>query len=171
MIIQANIGERANMPKPFAKMSQTFCRWRAERTARRGTRPRCYRRTGQRPVDKIVTIRGGRPCRTLETLESHFHARISLARFNHAALNATDVDASIAFYTQVLGFYEVSRPGFTFAGSWLYSDGLGMMLHLIQDERFTPTTTRDNTRRHHLAFRVADIDRTLEQLAELDSCH
>lgn len=91
---------------------------------------------------------------------------ISLARFNHAALNATDVDASIAFYTQVLGFYEVSRPGFTFAGSWLYSDGLGMMLHLIQDDRFAPTASRDNTRRHHLAFRVDDIDRALELLAE-----
>lgn len=93
---------------------------------------------------------------------------IPLARFNHAALNASDVDASIAFYTRVLGFYEVARPGFSFAGSWLYSAGVGMMLHLIQDERFEPTTTRDNTRRHHLAFRVADIDRTLEQLAQLD---
>jgi catechol 2,3-dioxygenase-like lactoylglutathione lyase family enzyme len=93
---------------------------------------------------------------------------IPLARFNHAALNASDVDASIRFYTQVLGFYKVSRPGFSFAGSWLYSDGLGMMLHLINDERFVPIATRDNTRRNHLAFRVEDIDRTLELLAEHD---
>lgn len=93
---------------------------------------------------------------------------IPVARFNHAALNASNVDASVAFYTQVLGFYEVPRPGFSFAGSWLYSDNLGMMLHLIQDERFEPIPTRDNTRRSHLAFRVEDIDRTLELLAEQD---
>jgi len=30
---------------------------------------------------------------------------ITTGRFNHAALNATDVAASVAFYTQVLGFY------------------------------------------------------------------
>lgn len=93
-------------------------------------------------------------------------ASISIARFNHAALNASDVEASICFYTQVLGFYEVPRPGFSFAGSWLYSEGLGMMLHLIQDERFVPIATRDNTRRSHLAFRVEDIDLTLKLLAE-----
>lgn len=89
---------------------------------------------------------------------------IPIARFNHAALNATDVDASIAFYTQVLGFYQVPRPGFSFAGSWLYSEGLGMMLHLIHDERFEPISTRDNTRRNHLAFRVDDIEQTLADL-------
>jgi catechol 2,3-dioxygenase-like lactoylglutathione lyase family enzyme len=93
-------------------------------------------------------------------------ARIPIARFNHAALNASDLDASIAFYTKVLGFYEVPRPGFNFAGSWLYSDGLGMMLHLICDDRFEPIESRDNTRRNHLAFRVEDVDRTLELLAE-----
>lgn len=91
---------------------------------------------------------------------------IPVARFNHAAINASDVDASVAFYTQVLGFFEVPRPSFSFNGSWLYSDGLGMMLHLIHDGRFEPIATRDNTRRSHLAFRVEDIDRTLELLAE-----
>ncbi|QDU57484.1 VOC family protein [Aeoliella mucimassa] len=91
---------------------------------------------------------------------------IAVSRFNHAAVNASDVAASVAFYTQVLGFYEVPRPSFSFAGSWLYSEGLGMMLHLINDDRFTPIAERENTRRSHLAFRVADIDRTLELLAE-----
>ena len=91
---------------------------------------------------------------------------VPIARFNHAAINASNVEASIAFYTQVLGFFEVSRPSFSFAGSWLYSHGLGMMLHLIHDRRFEPCTTRDNTRRNHLAFRVDDVDRTFEQLAE-----
>lgn len=89
---------------------------------------------------------------------------LPVVRFNHAALNVTNVEASIAFYTEVLGFYEVARPGFSFAGSWLYSSGLGMMLHLIHDERFETIATRDNTRRSHLAFRSADIDRSLALL-------
>ena len=92
-------------------------------------------------------------------------ASLAVSRFNHAALNASDLDASIAFYTQVLGFYEVRRPSFNFAGSWLYSEGLGMMLHLTCDDRFVPIATRDNTRRSHLAFRVEDIEGTLELLA------
>jgi len=91
---------------------------------------------------------------------------IKVGRFNHAALNATDVDASVRFYCQVLGFREVPRPGFSFAGSWLYADGLGMMLHLINDDRFAPTTERENTRRHHLAFKADDIDDALKQLGE-----
>lgn len=93
-------------------------------------------------------------------------ASIEVGRFNHAALNSTDVGASIRFYCDVLGFQEVPRPSFSFAGSWLYADGLGMMLHLINDERFVPSPQRDNTRQHHLAFRVHDVADTLEKLFE-----
>lgn len=91
---------------------------------------------------------------------------IRVGPLNHAALNVVDLSASVAFYTQVLGFHEVPRPHFSFAGSWLYRDGLGMMLHLIDDERFDPPIERDNTRRHHLAFCVADVDQARQLLAE-----
>ncbi len=90
---------------------------------------------------------------------------IAVGRFNHAALNTTNVAASVAFYTSLLGFHEVARPSFSFAGSWLYSEGLGMMLHLIHDDRFDPITDRENRRRSHLAFRAHDIDRARELLA------
>lgn len=89
---------------------------------------------------------------------------IAVSRFNHAALNATEIARSVAFYKSVLGFYEVPRPSLSFAGSWLYSDGLGMMLHLIDDESFEPSEVPINTRTNHLAFRVADFDRARQLL-------
>ena len=86
------------------------------------------------------------------------------AKFNHAALNCRDVRRSVAFYRQVLGFHETPRPGFDFVGAWLYRDGLGMMLHLIEDKAYSPLDHELNTRRSHLAFRVNDVDMALELL-------
>lgn len=91
---------------------------------------------------------------------------IEVGRFNHASLNTTNVPRAVLFYTSVLGFHEVPRPSFSFQGSWLYCEGLGMMLHLIHDERFPSPIESLETRRHHLAFRVDDIDRTRQLLAE-----
>ena len=90
---------------------------------------------------------------------------IEVGPFNHAALNTRDVAASVRFYTQVLGFHEVPRPSFSFGGSWLYREGLGMMLHLIHDEQFVDSTPAIETRRHHLAFRVDDFDDAKQKMA------
>lgn len=93
-------------------------------------------------------------------------AAVDVGPFNHAALNTRDVAGSVRFYVEVLGFHEVPRPSFSFAGSWLYRDGLGMMLHLIDDERFLGTQPSIETRRHHLAFRVDDFDEAKRRIAE-----
>ena len=92
---------------------------------------------------------------------------LRLGRFNHAALNVTDVDRSVAFYRDLLGLRTVARPQFSFAGAWLYSDGLGMMLHLIHDAAFDPPRERIETRKSHLAFRVDDVDTVADRLDEL----
>lgn len=90
---------------------------------------------------------------------------IETLRFNHAALNTRDLQRSVAFYCNVLGFHEVPRPGFSFAGSWLYRDGLGMVLHLIHDAEFNPPCDRIESRKNHLAFR-ADVDLARERLRQ-----
>ena len=90
---------------------------------------------------------------------------IPTQRFNHAALNCRDLARSIEFYRSVLGFHEVPRPGFSFAGSWLYRQGLGMVLHLIHDEQFDPPRDRIETRKSHLAYR-ADVDLARERLRQ-----
>lgn len=88
------------------------------------------------------------------------------ARFNHATLNCRDVRRSVAFYQQVLGFHEVPRPGFDFAGAWLYREGLGMMLHLNEEPELEPSGESLYTRQRHLAFRVTDVDEALSRLTE-----
>ena len=90
---------------------------------------------------------------------------IETRRFNHAALNSRDLGRSVEFYCRVLGFHEIPRPGFSFAGSWLYRDGLGMVLHLIQDANFNPPRDHIESRKNHLAFR-ADVDTSRERLRE-----
>lgn len=90
---------------------------------------------------------------------------IETQRFNHAALNARDVARAVAFYRDVLGFHEIPRPSFSFAGSWLYRDGLGMVLHLIHDAQFNPSRDRIDSRVHHLAFRT-NVDQARELLRQ-----
>ncbi len=91
-------------------------------------------------------------------------APITVERFNHATLNVRDLPASIAFYTQVLGFHTTARPAFDFEGAWLYRAGLGMMLHLIVDPNFNPPRDRIESRKSHLAFRVTDVDAAKQHL-------
>lgn len=91
-------------------------------------------------------------------------APLPTERFNHAALNTTDVARSVAFYKQVLGMHEVERPKFDFEGAWLYRAGLGMMLHLIKREGFTQSECRINSRVNHLAFRVSSVDDAIAAL-------
>lgn len=91
-------------------------------------------------------------------------APIAVGRFNHATLNCRDVRRSVAFYREVLGFHEVRRPAFPFAGAWLYREGLGVMVHLNEDPHLAPPSERIETRRWHLAFRVASYDEAVSGL-------
>ena len=58
---------------------------------------------------------------------------LPLRALNHVSIVVKDVEASIAFYRDVLGFIEIQRPSsFDFDGSWLYRYGIAM--HLIRGE-------------------------------------
>ena len=37
----------------------------------------------------------------------------------HVAVKTMDLDASVAFYTKVIGLRDVHRPDFGFPGAWL----------------------------------------------------
>ncbi len=89
---------------------------------------------------------------------------IATGRFNHATINCRDVETSVKFYQQVLGFRRVRRPSFSFAGAWLYRDGLGMMLHLNEDATLPAPDGELRTRQRHLAFRAEDLDGAVAQL-------
>ncbi|MFT4541968.1 MAG: lactoylglutathione lyase [Planctomycetota bacterium] len=48
---------------------------------------------------------------------------------NHVGLHVTDVERSVAFYRDVMGFEALARPDFDFPGAW-FALGSGQ-LHLI----------------------------------------
>ena len=75
---------------------------------------------------------------------------------HHVSINVSDVDAAIAFYTDVLGCtVRGDRPEVGFGGAWL--DVGGQQLHLIE----APTP---ENRGQHFAVQVADIDAAVAEV-------
>jgi catechol 2,3-dioxygenase-like lactoylglutathione lyase family enzyme len=75
---------------------------------------------------------------------------------NHIGLMTRRVAQSRAFYRDVLGFREVSRPNFNFDGAWLYNHGL--MIHLIYNDAAGDPDSEIRTRDNHLALHADDLE-------------
>ena len=76
---------------------------------------------------------------------------------HHVSINTADVDRSIAFYTEHLGFtVDPSRPDFGFPGAWL-SVG-GQQVHLLGSHAIPPNFGQ------HFALHVADIEAAIAEL-------
>ena len=75
---------------------------------------------------------------------------------HHVSLNVDDLEASLAFYVDQLGLEVLPRPDFGFPGAWLRSGG--QEVHLMQVEDHVAPKGQ------HFAFRVTDLDGTLEAL-------
>src|SRR5215471_15706610 len=86
---------------------------------------------------------------------------LPIRSLNHVAILARRVDESIKFYRDVLGFREVERPNFKFAGAWLFNYGL--MIHIIASDTASRPSEEIQTRAAHLALHADDLD-TVERL-------
>ncbi len=73
---------------------------------------------------------------------------------NHMALHVKDVDASCAFYENVLQLKKIPRPAFKFPGAW-YLLGTQQELHLIGDRDGDVVSGDRGT---HFALMVDDMD-------------
>ena len=85
---------------------------------------------------------------------------------HHIARVTRNLEASRAFYRDVLGFREIPRPKIGFPGAWLFN--YGIQIHLIVND--APENPRDfiETRDNHLAFFVEDpevVERLLTEHA------
>lgn len=81
---------------------------------------------------------------------------MKLKGVHHVSLTIDDIEEARRFYVDVLGLQELSRPGFDFPGVWLRSES--QEIHLMAyDDHEAP-------RRQHFAFRVDDLDGTIEEL-------
>ena len=75
---------------------------------------------------------------------------------HHVSINVADIDQSIAFYTEVLGFtVRTDRPDFGFGGAWL--DVGGQQVHLLQAG--APPALGQ-----HFAIQVDDIDAVITEI-------
>ena len=85
---------------------------------------------------------------------------MAVSGMNHFTILTDDVDATIAFYGELLGLTPGPRPPFTFPGAWLYAGGMPI-LHVIGG------TPRDALRPgviDHMAFTASGLAQTLAQL-------
>lgn len=89
---------------------------------------------------------------------------LELKGLHHIAVLTRRLDESRAFYRDLLGFREIPRPPFNFAGAWLWNYGL--QIHLIVDERLPDAEGPINSRAHHLAFATPDVEAVERALGE-----
>ncbi|KAJ7533521.1 hypothetical protein O6H91_13G053500 [Diphasiastrum complanatum] len=105
-----------------------------------------------------------------QTLARWKEGPLPLRSLNHISRNSANIQASLDFYVNILGFVPVKRPGFLkFDGAWLFNYGIG--IHLLQDEGgINPVTkTPDhviNPRDNHISFQCDDIEAVGKRLDE-----
>jgi len=81
---------------------------------------------------------------------------LSIEAVNHIARPTKRLDQCRRFWTEVMGAREITRPGFSFAGSWLYLAGI--QIHLIEDDGAPDPPDYIYSRERHLSFAVSDVD-------------
>jgi len=85
---------------------------------------------------------------------------MSAIRINHVSVNAVDLDASVAFYTDLLGAKPVPTPNFGIRVRWL---AIGdTQLHLFERDTTPPS-------HHHFALTVHDFVPVYRRAGELDA--
>ena len=78
-------------------------------------------------------------------------------RMLHTMLRVGDLERSLRFYTEVLGFEQLERPDFPFDGAWLAVGD--QQIHLLEVDEFDPPEGQ------HFALHVDDLDAAITSLS------
>ncbi|CAL4902708.1 unnamed protein product [Urochloa decumbens] len=93
---------------------------------------------------------------------------LPLASLNHISIVCRSVEESLRFYTDVLGFVPIRRPGsFNFDGAWLYNYGIGIHLLQSEDPGSLPEKTEINPKDNHISFQCESMVAVERRLKEL----
>ena len=89
---------------------------------------------------------------------------IPIRAVHHVGRLTKRLEASRAFYRDVLGFREIERPNFDFPGAWLFA--FGVQIHLIGNDAAGDPTGEIQSRVNHLALHVDDFEQARALLEE-----
>ncbi|EFJ07813.1 hypothetical protein SELMODRAFT_94230 [Selaginella moellendorffii] len=91
---------------------------------------------------------------------------LPLSSVNHLSRNCRDIQESLKFYVDVLGFVPVKRPNaLEVRGAWLYNYGIG--IHLLQQENAGPPQEHSiNPRDDHISFQCEDLALVQKRLGD-----
>ena len=64
--------------------------------------------------------------------------RMPITRMDHFTILTTDVERTVAFYRDLLGFTPGPRPAFPFPGAWLYNGDTAVLSAIPHPPRFSP---------------------------------
>ena len=95
---------------------------------------------------------------------------LGVLTFDHITLVVADLDASRAFYVDLLGMAEVPRPDFGFPGLWFQVGTAQVHLNIASEEAGRPGQGDMGATRPpqgvHFAFSVPDCDVAVEQFID-----
>jgi len=86
-----------------------------------------------------------------------------ISGLDHINVETTDLEASIAFYVQVLNLEVGPRPPFDVDGAWLYVDDQPIIHLVVRDA----VETRSTGAIHHVAIKAAGFEQVRQQFEEL----
>jgi catechol 2,3-dioxygenase-like lactoylglutathione lyase family enzyme len=85
---------------------------------------------------------------------------MSIQAMNHFTVLARELDATKAFYIDLLGFTDGPRPPLNFPGAWLYAGGHAV-LHIVAG---TPVPDPPAGVLDHMAFSASHLGETVAKL-------
>jgi catechol 2,3-dioxygenase-like lactoylglutathione lyase family enzyme len=86
---------------------------------------------------------------------------MAILDLDHVTIRTTDLAATQAFFTDVLGLAAGWRPGVSVPGAWLYR-GKRALVHLVQVDDAPPPSAGSSL--DHFAFAIDDFDGTRRML-------
>ncbi len=92
---------------------------------------------------------------------------MKILELNHVAIHVEDVERSVAFYRDKLGFPQLPRPAFDFPGAW-FQLGERQELHIIGGRS---EDVHSHNRGNHYALRVRNIIAAESHLIENNVQH
>ncbi|MEM7777073.1 MAG: VOC family protein [Pseudomonadota bacterium] len=90
---------------------------------------------------------------------------MQLKRLDHVNVRTTNLDAMIAWYTEILGMTSGARPNFPFPGAWMYVND-DPVVHLVGVSGDPGTGSESPLKLEHFALSATGLSTFEQRLTE-----